>query len=405
MADYRPITMQKVLLQHLAQRVNGRVTVRHATSVAIARIHAQKETWAESLLYFSGKMTTKSLKYIKSYHSARLKMVVRFVESEDPKALKKALNALKVGAWFEGLRMRLGQSTAYGLGQRLQPHTYQNGLHHHNLWAKYASGKHLPGAETVRVCKQALPRSSDLLEDPAWDLLDVSRPLGSQGDTLLKRLRPTIQNAIFDERSLIMGRYVRRRAPTQPLHRLEGQADLQAVAATVILLREAFEAGNHSRSFGIGRSLHSTLLMAVIGTDLRGIGPELFEFFIRCIFPMAADKEIALDLDHQVLHAQADWLNHAVMQLEDAGWTGYVPGGSTRQLRRLLQVNFGFDLLFGLGPRLKLILPSDQASDDARRWVGSNNVAWEWAASVLHAGRRERLIPDDVVNRMAAAKA
>lgn len=350
-------------------------------------------------------MPAKSLKYIKPYHNSRLKVVVRFAESENPRAMKKALNVLRTGAWFEELRTRLGQSTAYGLGRQLQPDAYRSGHHHHNMWAKYASGKHLPGPETVRACEQALPRSSDLLEDAGWYLLDVSRPVGLQGDALLKRLRPAIQNAIFDERALAVGRYVRRRAPNQPLHRLEGQADLQAVAATVVLLREACEAGNHSRAFDIGRSLHRTLLMAVVGTRLRGITLELFEFFIRHIFPMASDTEIALDLDCHVLRAQAHWLDQVIMQLEDAGWTGYRPGGPTRELRRLLQVNYGFDLLFGLGPRLKLIVPSDQASEDARRWVASNNVAWTWGASVLHAGRRERLMPDEVADRMAAARA
>ncbi|OBU48949.1 hypothetical protein, partial [Stenotrophomonas maltophilia] len=329
---------------------------------------------------------------------------VGFTESENPKAMKKALNVLRSGAWFEELRMRLGQSTAYGLGRLLQPQTYRGGLHHNNLWAKYAGGKHLPGSDTVRACEQVLPRSSDLLEDAGWDLLDVSRPLGSSGDALLKRLRPAIQNAIFDERALAMGRYVRRRAPNQPLHRLEGQADLQAAAAAVVLLREAFEAGDQARAFEVGRSLHRIVLMAVVTTRLRGVTLELFEFFIRSIFPMAADKEIALDLDCHVFRAQAHWLDRVILQLEDAGWTEYRPGAPTRELRKLLSVNYGFDLLFGLNPRLKLIVPGDQASEDARRWVASNNVSWEWGASVLHAGRRQRVIPDDVVERMVAAR-
>ncbi|MDH1175424.1 hypothetical protein [Stenotrophomonas maltophilia] len=317
--------------------------------------------------------------------------------------MKKALNVLRTGAWFEELRARLGQSTAYGLGRALQPHTYRGGLHHNNLWAKYANGKHLPGPDTVRACEQTFPRSGDLLGDAGWDLLNVSRPVGQQGDALLKRLRPAIQNAVFDERALETGRYVRRRAPNQPLHRLEGQADLQAIAGVVTLLREAHEAGNRSRAFEIGRSLHRTLLMAVVATRLSGVALELFEFFIRHIFPMAADKEIALDLNCHVFRAQAHWLDRVILQLEDAGWIGYRPGGPTRELRKVLSVNYGFDLLFGLNPRLKLIVPGDQASEDARRWVASNNVAWEWAASVLHTGRRQRVIPDGVVERMGGS--
>lgn len=138
-----------------------------------------------------------------------------FAQSDRPRSLKKALNVLRAGVWFEGLRIRLHQSTAYGVGQRLQPHTYRDGLYHHNVWAKYAVGKHLPSAETVYACEQQVPRSSYLLEDPSWDLLDVSRPIGGDGDKLLKRLRPSIQSALFEERALAMGRYVRRTAPAK----------------------------------------------------------------------------------------------------------------------------------------------------------------------------------------------
>ncbi|WP_313413539.1 hypothetical protein [Stenotrophomonas sp.] len=349
-------------------------------------------------------MPAKSLKYIKPYHDARLNTLLRFTESDDPKALKKAINVLRTGVWFEELRLRLGQSTAYGLGQQLQPDTYRQGLHHHNMWAKYAAGKHLPGQETVRACELAAPHSSDLLLDAGWDLLDASRPIGQQGDTLLRQLRPSIQNAIFDERALAAGRYERRRAPIQPLRRLEGQADLQALAATVVLLREASEAGDRSRAFEVGVVLHRILLMAVVGTRLRWIAPELFEFFIRQIFPLAAGDEVTLQLDRNVLGAQSQWLNRTILEMEDAGWCGYIPGGTTRQLRRLLSVDYGFDLLFGLSPRLKLAVPSEQASEDARRWVGWSNAAWDWATSVLDAGRRESLMPDDVIAQMAAAR-
>lgn len=348
-------------------------------------------------------MPVKSLKYIKPYHNARLNTLLRFAESENPKAVKKALNVLRTGVWFEELRTRLGQRTAYGLGQQLQPDTYRSGLHH-NMWAKYAAGKHLPGRETVQACEQALRHSSDLLHDAGWDLLDVSRPVGQQGNMLLRRLRPSIQNAIFDERALAAGRYERRRAPIQPLRKLEGQADLQALAATVVLLREAFEGGDHSRAFEVGVVLHRILLMAAVGTHLRGIAPELFEFFIRRIFPMAAGKEVTLDLDRNVLSAQCGWLHGTILAMEDAGWCGYNPGGATRQLRKLLSVDYGFDLLFGLAPRLKLTVPREQASEDARRWVGWNNAAWNWATAVLGAGRRESLMPDEVIARMAAAR-
>jgi len=221
-----------------------------------------------------------------------------------------------------------------------------------------------------------------------WDLLDVRHPAELQGDAPLKRLWSAIQSAIFDEWVLALGRHVRRRSPNQPLRRLEGQAGLQAVAAMVVILREAHEAGHRLRAFKIGRSLHLTLLMAVVATRLSGVALEVFEFFIRHIFPIAADNKIALDPNFQVLRAQAHRLGQVVLQLEDADWSGNRPGGPTCELRKVLSVNYGFDLLFGLSPRMKLIVTRDQASEDTRRGVASNNVGWEW-------GRRYSMQVDD----------
>ena len=324
--------------------------------------------------------------------------------SEKSNAARKALNVLRAGVWFEELRDRAGQRTAYGLGQRLQPQTYQRGLHHNNLWSKYASGKHLPSTDTIRACEAILPRSSELLNDVAWAALDVGQPLGNGGDALLRQLRPSIQSAIYEVRELDKGRYVRRRAPTQPLQRLEGQAGLHALAATVVLLREAHEAGNRPRAFEIGRSLHRTLLMTVVATKLGSIRLELFEFFIRRIFPIAIDDEVAMDLDREVLAVQSYWLDQVVMQLEDAGLYIDPPNGPTRQLRKMLQINYGFDLFYGLGPRLKLSVPAECASFKAREHVASHNVGWEWGVSVLSSHRRERMIPDHVLDAQDSAR-
>ncbi len=167
----------------------------------------------------------------------------------------------------------------------------------------------------------------------------LEQPLGEVGDRLLRQLRPSIQSAIYEARKLDKGRYVRRRAPTQPLPRLGGQAGLHALAATVVLLREAHETGSRPRAFEIGRALYRMLLMAAVATNLGYIKLELFDFFIKWIFPIATDDEVAMDLDRDVLGGQAYWLGRIVMQLEDAGLHIDAPNGPTRQLRQMLQIN------------------------------------------------------------------
>ncbi|MCD9006306.1 hypothetical protein LDO31_08670 [Luteimonas sp. XNQY3] len=333
---------------------------------------------------------------MKFYGDVRLKQLVRHADAGHSKSARKALDVLRVGLWFEELRTQLGCATAYGLGQVVQPHTYKKGFHHNNLWAKYAAGRHLPGSETVRACAKKLPGSEELLASPAWRALDVTRPLEGCGDALLRSLRPSIQSAVFDEQELAKGRYIRRGALGTSLRSLEGQADLQSLAAIVVLLRDAHANGDRSKAFTTGRSLHRTLLMATVGSPLKFISLELFEFFIRDIFPMTAGKEFAMDLDRNMLNAQAGWLRRTAMQLHAAGRRGFSLVGNTRQLRRLLQLDFGFDLLYGLGPRLKLIVPAEAACPSVCSFVATNNARCDWGASVLGAGQCVRFVPDHV---------
>ncbi|MEA5150958.1 hypothetical protein VB145_21695, partial [Xanthomonas arboricola] len=67
--------------------------------------------------------------------------------------------------------------------------------------------------------------------------------------------------------------------------------------------------------------------------------------------------------------------------------------------------DFGFDLFFGLGPRFRLTQPVEQSSENATRWVSEQEISWEWGLKTLLAGRRERLMPDEVRDRIAASGA
>ncbi|SNT83516.1 hypothetical protein [Stenotrophomonas sp. CC120222-04] len=337
---------------------------------------------------------------MKFYGGERLRRLVLHADAGRPKAARKAIDVLRVGLWFEELRARMGCTTAYSLGQLVQPLTYKKGFHHNNLWAKYAGGRHIPNAVTRRACEQSVPGSDELLTSPAWDALDVTQPLQKHGEALLRCFRPSIQSAMFDKRYLVKGLYVRRGAIVASLRTLEAQADLQSLAAMVVLLRDADARGDRANAFMIGQSLHRTLLMATIGSPLRFISVELFEYFIRIIFPMAAEKEFMMDVDQDMLCTQVKWLTQTAAQLHSDGRPGFTLNGSTGQLRRLFQPDFGFDLMFGLGPRLKLIVPAEEAGAHACNRVKGNNALCEWGRSVLGAGKCERILPEHISLRI-----
>lgn len=136
--------------------------------------------------------------------------------------------------------------------------------------------------------------------------------------------------------------------------------------------------------------------MAAVASPLQLISAELFEFFIRFVFPMAAEEEYEMDLDRKMLEAQSGWLRRTASDLHASGRPGFSLVGSTRQLRRLTQFDFGFDLLYGLGPRLRALKPAGAVSPQLSTFVAENNARCDWGASVLSSGRCVRLPPNHI---------
>lgn len=348
--------------------------------------------------------SSNQLKCLKDYSHLRLQTLARLVQSGDAHAVRDALDLLAGSLWFETLRCDLQQITAYGVGKRVQPHTYRPRVEgrwpqHNNLWAKYARGLHLPGADTVIDGNRVVPESGEILTGTVWKVLDTSRPIGDGGDELLRGLSPGVQQSVFKPGPLAYGRYVRRSAPNLPLKLLESRHDLDAIAATVVLLREAYESENRQRAFQIGRSLHATLLMAASCLPLCYIAAELIEFFIWQIFPLAANDEVEFDLDGAEFCAQIRCFNRALLSLEDLGRIKTVNFGA--EWRKVLSFEFGFDLFYGLGPRWKLAKDPEMVSPGSKILVGENRIGRNWALPSLLSGRVQQLIPDEIEAQMA----
>jgi hypothetical protein len=347
----------------------------------------------------------KSLIYPKDYSRGRLTQLMRFLGSPDPAGVGKAIHVLARGGWFEEVRLKARVPTAYQVGKKVQPHTYKlsrdgNGPHHHNLWVKYALGLNGPGGETIKSADAIAHQAKDILMAEAWKAFDVSHPLQGKGDLFLRSLRMGVQNAVFDPRQMEFGHYVRRSTLRRTLRMLEARADLDGVAAIVILLREAYEAGALGKAFIIGESLHGALLMAALGSPLVCVREEFYEFFIQKIFPMASNDEIAFDLDRRVLCEQARLLHTMMLILEDAGKIGFAHRGATGELCKILDGNFGEDLHYGLKPRWKLVKPAHASTDEARIRVVNRYILWDWGLQVLREGRVEQHIPREVLERL-----
>ena len=326
--------------------------------------------------------SAKPLGLLANYSEARRRKVVRELDAADSKrGVAKALRVLRIGYWFEYLRHRTRMCTAYGVGKHLQPEAYRKRHHgcvgdehakncdgdHRNLWAKYAQAIHAPSVETVLAVNHKVPGSADVWSTMAWEAFDVEKPIGSCGDELLKRSPPAVQNAVYDGNALDHGRYRRRRSLRTTLGMLECHANLEGVAAMTILLREAHQASDPERCYDIGCSIHAALLMATARNPVFGVRAELFEFFIRRVFPIASGKEIAFDVTASELSELTFQLQNMILRLEDQGRIDLVTAGSTRDVRKILRGQFGFDLQYALGPRLRLLNTAEESSEAARR--------------------------------------
>lgn len=107
-----------------------------------------------------------------------------------------------------------------------------------------------PPNEESACCRTCCPATWEA--NITGRLLDVADRLGQidhdppdwrEGDELLRCLRLSAQEAVLYN-SLRRGRYQRRSSKLRPLQLLEGEANLDGIAALVVLLREAHEAGN-----------------------------------------------------------------------------------------------------------------------------------------------------------------
>ncbi|MDZ4812769.1 MAG: hypothetical protein SGI99_09185 [Pseudomonadota bacterium] len=335
--------------------------------------------------------------------------VIRVLQSDDQQSDTKAIDVIKVGYWFERLLHMMRKNSAYAVGQGIRPDQYRKtsadgAANNNNLWAKYATGAVCPGPYTVQAADKVVPGSAVDLALAAWTALNVRAPIIDGYDSLLRRTLPKVQHALLEPTKLVIGRYVRRASLRKTLTLLECHSDINSIAALVILLREAHEAGDHDRCFEIGQSLYATVLMASYVIYVGNILPELIEFLIRRVFPLASSRDRAFDIDRDKFCSVARRLESTLLMLEDIGTIDTINGGPTREWRKVVKGHFGFDHKFAFAPGWKLARPPEECSESAPGMVASRTIAREWALEVLSSGRVERLIPKHIIEKMAAVR-
>jgi hypothetical protein len=339
-----------------------------------------------------------------SWQQPRFDQMLSNLESGTSRGITQAITILRTAYWFERLRADTDRDTAYALGKHLQPATYRKNAkgdaYHHNLWPKYASGKHAPSPALLDEIDRQVPGSKGHFRHALFDAVELTTDLGRGGDELLQRLHPSVQHAVF-QRSALKHRVYRRRASlARTLAQLEPQGDLEALAAGVVLLREAQEARADERAFQIGESLYRMLVIACTGTQATFVRAELALLVLILILPLAESRgrRFVPDLAHFL--RSCDRLNTVILGLEDSNQIGGARKDCLRAMRRVLHGDFGDDLRFGLMAKLAPAVPLDTLCARSRFDLHRNAILTAWGWDALRSGKVEQFLPTAVLDEM-----
>lgn len=354
-----------------------------------------------------------SLKHIHNYEMRRLGIMARKLSDSQPLERQVAIvmDILRCVAWYEHVRdylqknVSLKLETPYAIGKFIQPYTYRGAssdFSHNNLWPKYAAGLHCPSRATLAVVEEKVPGATAVFDASVWKMLNIACPVGGRIDDGLRTLRVGVQESLYDRKLLGFGMYRRRKVGQATLSSLERQATgLDSLAAAMLLLKEANEAGGNEQRFRIGLSLHRILLMTCVSTPAVCYRAPLIAYFSLFVFPMTASDSRVIDVPISEFYEMTHLLNTYVLILEDQGVIRGENAGPTRERRRMLVGELGMDMQFGFMPRFK-IAPGCQDSRVAGE-VASRNIGKDWGLSVLRQYGSVDFPPNEILLDMKAA--
>lgn len=346
--------------------------------------------------------------YVDGQYEAERVALMSQREQATPGKLDRIIDILRTGAWFEFARHSLQNRglgafhAAYSVGKYLQPGTYGSdpATDCDNRWAKYAQGVHVPSRSTLEEVEAKVPGATEIIDARRWSLLNTSRPAKAD-ESALAALAPHVFDCLFVPGSGRQGGFGCRRSLKPALRLLTGRVStVDALMASVWLLREAAEQGPSEQCLKIGAAVHRILLMSLCFTPLHSIRYSLLTYFHRYVFPLAASTDVVIHTPvEELINTLVDF-GHYILILEDCGvLEGYKPDDSS-QWRRMLDGTLGLDLMYGLGPRYQL-RPGCQ-NPEAHVQVARERILKEWALSVIAVSGYQPLPPANVVSRALA---
>lgn len=148
-----------------------------------------------------------------------------------------------------------------------------------NIWLSYLRGQHDP-RRILPTVEKARPGINACLRSPLWPALTDKQLTRPQINKLLLQLVPEIRNVVWAGAQ-------NGTAGARQAAMLEQRAQLDALAAEILLLRLAYLDGRHEAAYQWGRSVWR--MMVLLGAELThgGIAQALADLLEERLMPMA----------------------------------------------------------------------------------------------------------------------
>lgn len=198
--------------------------------------------------------------------------------------------------WFERVRIGLKQKRPYGVEKLVEPDVFKkakSGYSHNNKWTNYKSGKRVPRASLIVKAEALLPGSSASFAHPIWRVgrLKADEMIAGVASEWLHELNVGMLPWFF-RIDTAGGAEVRRGISARTLRQLAHRADLDALAAISIILREASEGRRYKLAMAAGEALYLALLRASVGgsEQMQIVLPKISAMLVTRVFPFARDR-------------------------------------------------------------------------------------------------------------------
>ncbi|WP_462389801.1 hypothetical protein [Acidovorax sp. Q11] len=273
------------------------------------------------------------------FHSRR-----ESIENASP---RQVIDALRTVYWYCGVRNATGATTPYSLGKKLDPNSYKrrddgSTLFHHNKWAGYARGAHVPGSELRGRVDSLHAGSAAEIQHPLWRLLAKPGQPEKNIRTYRQQLHPKTQ-LILQGRGAEVDKHIR--STGRALKKLDF---LEALAGISLALERAvaFQAMGAAEAWR--SELMDALLVHSYHLKQRGIAQPIFDFVDQIYSPRSSSSRLRATFQVGTFVDAAEYLEHALWNIEGVSMASADEKSRRRLAQDVIRGRYGWDMFFRL---------------------------------------------------------